>query len=140
MLSIRLALLDDVDSIAHLDRTGENRRAFIIRSVGAGACSVIVDHEKVIGYAVMDYSFFEHGFISMLYVKIDCRRHGAGLQLVQHLECICKTKKIFTSTNFSNLPMKSLLTKSGYTLSGVIHHLDEGDPELIYVKYPNRDQ
>ncbi len=38
------------------------------------------------------------------------------------------------STNLSNLPMQSLLAKLGYTLSGVIHHLDEDDPELVYVK------
>ena len=42
---------------------------------------------------------------------------------------------IYISTNLSNLPMQSLLAKLGYRLSGVIHHLDEGDPELVYVKY-----
>jgi hypothetical protein len=45
----------------------------------------------------------------------------------------------FTSTNLSNIPMQSLLAKMGYLLSGVIHHLDEDDPELVYVKYLNND-
>jgi hypothetical protein len=31
--------------------------------------------------------------------------------------------------------MQSLLAKLGYQLSGVIHELDPGDPELVYVKY-----
>lgn len=54
---------------------------------------------------------------------------------MQHLETVFQTEKLFTSTNLSNLPMQSLLVRLGYLLSGVIHHLDEGDPELVYVKY-----
>ena len=30
--------------------------------------------------------------------------------------------------------MQSLLSKFGYVLSGVIHNLDEGDPEIVYLK------
>jgi len=45
----------------------------------------------------------------------------------------CTTPKLFTSTNLSNLPMQSLLVRRGYRLAGVIHYLDEGDPELVYV-------
>jgi hypothetical protein len=62
------------------------------------------------------------------------RRNGAGAALVKHIESLCQTPKLFTSTNLSNLPMQSLLAKLGYILSGVIHNLDEGDPELVYFK------
>jgi hypothetical protein len=31
--------------------------------------------------------------------------------------------------------MQSLLAKLGYKLSGVINDLDEGDPELVFVKF-----
>jgi len=55
--------------------------------------------------------------------------------MMRYLESICRTPKLFTSTNLSNLPMQSLLAKLGYKLCGVIHHLDEGDPELVYVKF-----
>jgi GNAT superfamily N-acetyltransferase len=89
----------------------------------------------VVGYAILEYSFYEQGFISLLYIHPNYRRHGAGLKLVQHLETVCQTAKLFTSTNLSNLPMQSLLAKLAYRLSGVIHHLDEDDPELVYVKY-----
>ena len=43
--------------------------------------------------------------------------------------------KLFTSTNRSNAPMQSLLAKLGYRPSGVIENLDEGDPELVYMKH-----
>lgn len=54
---------------------------------------------------------------------------------MQHLETVCQTEKQFTSTNLSNVPMQALLAKLDYLLSGVLHHLDEGDPELVFVKY-----
>ena len=50
------------------------------------------------------------------------------------MESLCRTPKLFTSTNLSNLPMQSLLAKLEYQLSGVIHNLDEGDPEIVYFK------
>jgi hypothetical protein len=43
----------------------------------------------------------------------------------------------YSSTNLSNRSMQALLEKRKYILSGVLHHLDEEDPELVYVKYLN---
>ncbi len=63
----------------------------------------------------------------MLYIRLDYRRSGAGAELVQHIETLYQTPKLFTSTNLANLPMQSLLAKLGYALSGVIHNLDEDD-------------
>ena len=53
---------------------------------------------------------------------------------MRHMESLCRTPKLFTSTNLSNLRMQSLLAKLDYELSGVIHNLDEGDPEIVYFK------
>jgi GNAT superfamily N-acetyltransferase len=83
---------------------------------------------------VLNYNFFHNGNIDMLYVHSDHRRRGAGAALLRHLESQCKTPKLFTSTNLSNLPMQSLLAKLEYVVSGVIHNLDEGDPEIVYFK------
>ncbi len=138
MFSIRQAVDSDIDSICALDHVAqqdEDRRAFVARSVRAGTCIVSSADRRVIAYGVLEYSFYEQGFISMLYVHPQHRRQGRGAMLMQHLESICRTAKLFTSVNLSNLPMQSLLAKLGYTLSGVIHHLDENDPELVYVKY-----
>lgn len=138
MPSIRSATSKDVDAICAFDHVAQqdsHRRAFIRRSIEAGFCSVIVAEEQVVGYAVLDYSFYEQGFVSMLYIHPQYRRQGAGVMLMTHLEALCQTAKLFTSTNLSNLPMQSLLARLGYILSGVIHHLDENDPELVYVKY-----
>lgn len=137
MLSIQLATESNVAGICSFDSIAQQsdaRESFIRRSVSAQSCYVAVDGQ-IAGYAVLEYSFFETGFVSMLYVHPDRRRKGVGMALMQHLEPLCQTDKLFTSTNLSNRPMQSLLAKLGYKLSGVIHDLDEGDPELIYVKY-----
>ena len=70
----------------------------------------------------------------MLYVHPSHRRKGVGTQLIRHLEALCTTEKLFTSTNRSNAPMQALLPKLGYAPSGFVENLDEGDPELIYFK------
>lgn len=136
-MTIRPAVESDIPSLCSLDLIAQgkaDRRAFIEREVSAGNCFVAVVDEKVIGYGVLNYTFYLRGCIDMLYIHSDYRMTGAGAALVRHLETVCKTPKLFTSTNLSNLPMQSLLVKLGYVLSGVIHNLDEGDPEIVYFK------
>lgn len=137
MISIRLANEGDIEALWSLDLVarGENRRReFIRRSIASGACFVAVAEDEVIGYGVLNYSFYDNGCLDMLYVHSDHRRRGAAEALLRHLESLCETSKLFTSTNLSNLAMQSLLAKLGYVLSGLIHNLDEGDPEIVYFK------
>jgi ribosomal protein S18 acetylase RimI-like enzyme len=133
--------LDQLNRIDEIAKTSSDRRAFIQRSVDDEACWVIiVPGAEVIGYGVLEYSFFGLGFISMLYIHRNYRRYGAGSQLMEHLESVCRTAKLFTSTNLSNRSMQALLEKRKYILSGVLHHLDEEDPELVFVKYLKIDK
>lgn len=137
MISIRPAVENDLEALCSFDliaRRENERREFIRREVVSGNCFVAVTDEKVIGYGVLNYTFYYVGCIDMLYIHSDYRRSGAGAALLQHLESLCQTPKLFTSTNLSNLPMQSLLAKQDYVLSGVIHNLDEGDPEIVYFK------
>ena len=129
VLSIQLATESNIDEICSFDliaQQSDDRKAFIRHSVATRNCYIAIDRQ-IVGYAVLEYSFYETGFVSMLYVHSDWRRHSVGSTLVRHLESLCQTDKLFTSTNLSNLPMQSLLAQRGYKLSGVIHDLDEGD-------------
>jgi GNAT superfamily N-acetyltransferase len=137
MISIRPAVETDIEALCSLDlvaRRENERREFIRREVASGNCFVAVMNETVVGYGVLNYTFHHNGCIDMLYVDSDHRRRGAGAALLKHMESLCETLKLFTSTNLSNLPMQSLLAKLDYVLSGVIHNLDEGDPEIVYFK------
>jgi ribosomal protein S18 acetylase RimI-like enzyme len=137
MISIRPAVENDIGALCSLDLTARReseRREYIRREVASGNCFVAVTGETVIGYGVLNYTFYRNGSIDMLYIHSEYRRRGAGEALLRHMESLCRTPKLFTSTNLSNLRMQSLLAKAGYELSGVIHNLDEGDPELVYLK------
>ena len=131
----RQAEPDDIPAVCafdHVAQMQEDRRQFICNAVRTGIAHVaLLDHE-IVGYIVLEYSFFARGFIAMLYVHHDHRRVGLGTALVRHAEDLCKSDRIFTSTNQSNLPMQALMDKLGYTRSGMVDDLDPGDPELFY--------
>jgi ribosomal protein S18 acetylase RimI-like enzyme len=142
MFTIRPAAEGDVETLCSFDsvaRQEGGRREYIRRSVAGGDCHVAAAGGEVIGYGVLGHTFYQQGFVEMLYVHPGHRRRGVGAALLRHMESLCRSPKLFTSTNLSNLPMQSLLNRAGYTLSGVIHNLDEGDPELVYFKRPRQD-
>ncbi len=140
MMTIRMAVETDsenliaFDHIAHQKDEQDERREFIRRSVANGTCFVAEIDGGAVGYGVLNYNFYNSGWVDMLYVRPGYRRHGVGVALLRHMETLCRTAKFFTSTNLSNLPMQSLLNKEGFVLSGVIHNLDEDDPEIVYFK------
>ncbi len=70
----------------------------------------------------------------MIYVHTDFCRRGIATQFLNFFEKICKTDKLFTSTNESNQPMQKSLEKAGFQKSGIIYNLDENDPEIVYFK------
>ena len=137
MIDFRQAFETDVAELILFDQVAqreEGRREYIRREIDLGNCYVALKDETVIGYGVLNYNFYEYGLIDMLYIHAGHRRSGTASALLRHLESLCRTPKLFTSTNLSNLPMQSLLAKLGYELSGVIHNLDDGDPEIVYYK------
>lgn len=136
-MKIRQATRADIDAIIALDQEAAhdaNRRRQIREWVSAGSTFVAVVDDVVAGYAVLEYTFFAQGFISMLIVAEASRRTGVGSALISHLEAICRTGKLFTSTNESNAPMRALMQWMSYEPSGIVHNLDDGDPELIFFK------
>ena len=124
-MEIRKADKKDISAILAIDDlSSQTRRAeFIERSVGAGYACIALDDGHVIGYLVLEYSFFSNGFISMLVVDSKFRRQGIGSALIRHAESICETEKLFTSTNKSNLPAQAMLKDLGYVKSGLIENL-----------------
>lgn len=127
-----LAAILVFDHLAQADKDG--RREFIAAAIQAGEAYVALVEDRIAGYAVLNYGFYGHGLIDMLYTNEQYRRQGVGRHLVQHLENCCTKEKLFTSTNQSNLAMQGLVNSLGYLVSGIIYNLDENDPELIYYK------
>ena len=124
---------DAIVAFDHVAQSDPERIRFIDRILRSGTCLVAEHDETVAAYGALEYTFYEQGFVSMLYVAEPHRRQGIGRTLMQALAARCSTAKLFTSTNQSNQPMQQLLDALGYTRSGIIHNLDPGDPELVYM-------
>jgi ribosomal protein S18 acetylase RimI-like enzyme len=140
IISCRLGTINDIDVICSSIDQRVFIPAFLERSIASSHFHVaLLNDSLIVGYAVLNYSFYAKAFIAMLRVHPSYRRQGVGLTLMQYLEqlALCTAKKLFTSTNLSNLAMQSLLVKLQYKLTGVIHNLDDDeddDPELVYYK------
>jgi ribosomal protein S18 acetylase RimI-like enzyme len=135
----RTAQPHDVGALLAFDpiAASDPRRADQIQdATAAGTCFVATDAaDRPIGYACFHHRFFGHGMIELLVVHPGHRRRGVASTLIDHCaRHACQTPKLFTSTNRSNTAMRGLLTKLGFAQTGSIDDLDEGDPELVYVK------
>ncbi len=135
-MEIREATASDIPAIVLSDELGNKpeRLAFIKKSVTSQALSVALIDNHIVGYVVIEYNFFESGFLTLLIVKEANRRQGIGSALMQHAESTCKTEKLFSSINQSNLIAQRLLERLGFSRSGQVDNLDDGDLELIYFK------
>jgi len=128
----RLADMADIEKIVEID--GLHRHNHIENAVRRNECFVAEEAGQIIGFAILNYAFFEYGFIELLIIAEKYRRRGIGGSMLEYLFRECKTEKLFTSTNESNVPMQELLSKTGFTRCGQIDALDDGDPELFFVR------
>ena len=134
---VRPAEANDVEDIVRMDpsaQVDQARRALVHSAVQRGECWVAVDSEVPVGFGVMSHVFFDRGFISLVYVDAAHRRRGVGARLFDEFEGCCRSNRIFTSANLSNLAMQAFLASRGYVLSGMVQDLDDGDPEMFFSK------
>ena len=138
MLSIRLATAAEIDTVIGIAPAGTERREAIAEWVHAGETYIAWREDFAAGYVVLTRSFFRSPFIELLVVASTARRQGIGGALIEH--CIALTppdQKLWTSTNESNTPMRNLLPQLGFIQTGMFEHLDPGDPELIFLRWPS---
>ena len=128
----------DLDLLAHADpRLADTpaHRNHIGDLLGAGLSWAMIEADRALGFAVVTRHFFGFPFVDLLVVAEAARRHGVGLALMARCEADHDADRIFTSTNESSAPMRRLLAKADWSVSGVIENLDPGDPELVFVKF-----
>ena len=134
---INLAHAFDFESLCCLDHScnsDQARRKSIRNAISENRVWVLRDTDQIIGYGSIYHEFFDRSFMAMVYIGVEYRNRGFGVQLIEFLETQCRSKELFTSTNESNAHMRHVLAKLGYRESGIIENLDPGDPEIIYVK------
>ncbi|WP_420490312.1 GNAT family N-acetyltransferase [Neobacillus drentensis] len=129
--------LNNLDDLVDIDREvigNDSRREYIKKAIEEERCIVVKKENSIVGFLIFDTHFFDCSFISLIIVKQTERRKGYATSLIEHFVYISPTKKIFSSTNQSNKRMQEVFKANGFTQSGYIENLDEGDPELIYFK------
>jgi len=136
---IRCADADDLAGILgadHLAAQGDAERAeFRRHCVLLGECQVHVADGAVTGFVIVKPAhFFGRDFIELLVVDPALRRSGIGRALLRQALATAGTWQVFTSTNASNHPMRSLLAAEDWSFSGELGGLDEADPELVFYK------
>ncbi len=141
LLTMHQAGPADEGAMAALDplaRTSAERRALITEWVALGQAHVAFRDGRPAGYEALTRGFFRSPFVEMLMVAEGERRLGVGSALLGYLGgLVPAAEKLWTSTNTSNAPMRALLARAGFVPAGRVDHLDEGDPELVFVRLPS---
>jgi len=137
-LSLRSGSPDDLLGIVFADplcKSIPERARQIQRALAQGECIVAIEGDRVVGYVILDNSFFGHAFIPLLVVAAQNRRAGIGTLLISEVERRCHREKLFISANESNVPAQRLFALREFVSSGRIENLDDTDDELVYCKW-----
>ena len=133
MAELRVAQAEDINAIVAIDPYSPARPGEIQALVREQASLVAVEHAQIVGFlAVRPGHFYQRDFIDLLFVAPRSRRQRVGRALMRAALQNASTPRMFTSTNESNTPMRKLLHSEGWSLSGVLTGLDEGDSEHVF--------
>jgi GNAT superfamily N-acetyltransferase len=132
-MQVRAARVEDVSAIVAMDPDRLGPPGQIQALIREQHCLVAVEHGEIAGFLVLRPGhFYGRDFIDLLFVGPYWRRQGVGGDLMRAALRNASTARVFVSTNESNTPMRNLLRHDGWTPSGVLTGLDEGDPEHVF--------
>ena len=133
MAELRAAQVQDVSAIVAIDPHSLGSPEEIRALVQGQASLVAVERGEIVGFlALKPGHFYQRDFIDLLFVAPRWRQQGVGRALMRAALRSASTSRVFTSTNESNTPMRELLHSEGWSPSGVLTGLDEGDPEHVF--------
>ena len=143
MVQVRIATLNDLEDVIYIDSEvigNRSREVELRKSIEENRCFVGQMNDQISGFLVYHKHFFSHIFIDLVIVRPTVRRQGVAKTLMKHVENICSTDKIFSSTNKSNEKMQQVFCSLNYVNSGYIDNLDDGDPEIVFFKKLNNSR
>ena len=133
MGELRRARVEDAGDIVAIDPESFGSHEEIRVLIREEASLVAVEDGEIVGFlAVKPGHFYKRDFIDLLFIAPGWRRQGIGRALLEAAVRNAATPRVFVSTNESNTPMRKLLRREGWSPSGVLVGLDEGDPEHVF--------
>jgi GNAT superfamily N-acetyltransferase len=134
---LRRATMDDVRELTGMERRsdqGAAERTSVIQDfVASEVCWIYSWKTKLDAYfIVLPQLFFGRDFLALLVVAPSLRRKGVGTRVLRSLLELEGTTQVFTSTNRSNVPMRRLLNKEQWRISGELDGLNDRDPEIVF--------
>jgi ribosomal protein S18 acetylase RimI-like enzyme len=138
---VERATLGDLEAVWKVHRSvfdDPDARSSVEDAVGAGECWVARSGVLVVGFATFGAFLHGHGFLRVIGVLPGYRRRGVARALVEHLESICPTDRLFTATTGRNGAMQRTAEAFGFVRSGVLEHVEDDDVELVYVRFLGR--
>jgi GNAT superfamily N-acetyltransferase len=133
MGELRTARVEDAGDIVAIDPESLGSPDEIRVLIREEASLVAVEDGEIVGFlAVKPGHFYKRDFIDLLFIAPGWRRQGIGRALLDAAVRNAATPRVFVSTNESNTPMRELLRREGWSPSGVLVGLDEGDPEHVF--------
>jgi len=135
--NIKVAGLEHLQTLCAIDQEvigNASRSDEIQQAIEEERCLLHHFADDITGFLISTEDFFGYDFISLVIVKPSARRKGIASALINAYVKTSKTLKVFSSTNQSNTSMQHVFQALGFVKSGVINNLDDGDPEIIYVK------
>jgi len=139
--SLRIGSPGDLLGVVFADplcQSMPDRTRMVQHALANGECMVATRGDKIVGYVILNNSFFGHAFVPLLVVAMGSRRAGIGTELIAEAEARCKREKLFVSANESNTAAQRLFERRGFVPSGRIENLDDTDDELVYCKWIRR--
>lgn len=136
-MEIRQANEHDLKKIVDIDKKiigCDRRKEEIDQAIKEERCLIISSEKELSGFLIYHVHFFECCFISLIMIDPAHQRKGLASILLTHMTQVSPTEKLFSSTNESNESMKRVFAKNGFSKSGFVDNLDEGDPEIIYFR------
>ena len=137
MSHIKEARMEHLQALCTIDQEvigDASRTEEIQQAIEEKRCLLYQSADNIAGFLLFSNDFFGYSFISLVIVKPSERRRGVASALMKAYMQMAKTSKVFSSTNQSNQRMQQLFHNLGFVKSGIIDNLDEGDPEIIYMK------
>lgn len=137
MIEIRLPRVADAQPCSELAALviGEERAGAFIRSHMERHHLVVAEAEPgVIGFLAYRTDWFQCTFVTLVVVQENYRRKGIAREFFKAVEAISPTPRLFSSTEETNSVSIRMHTALGFTPSGHIDNLPQGNRELLFYR------